>query len=82
LKGTVSKDCKLAGGMYACLDYAINETVIDGKTFDFGGSGIDGVKQFNHNLGGKDVTYFRYTFNNGPIWFKLARKINNKWSKK
>ena len=82
LKGTVSSACKLVGGMYACLDYAINETIIDDKTFDFGGSRIDGVKHFNHNLGGKDVIYFEYTFDNGPIWFKLARIINNKWSKK
>jgi hypothetical protein len=82
LKGTVSQSCKDAGGMYACLDRAINETISDTKIFDFGGSRIEGVKRFNHNLGGKDVTYFGYTFDNAPIWFKLARRINSKWSKK
>ncbi len=82
LKGTVSKSCKEQGGMYACLDRAIRDADQEHKKFDFGGSRIDGVKRFNHNLGGKDVTYYGYTFNNAPIWFKLARRIKNKWSKK
>ncbi|MDG1146937.1 MAG: hypothetical protein P8N52_01400 [Crocinitomicaceae bacterium] len=82
LKGTVSTSCKHAGGMYACLDLAINEAVLGGKQFDFGGSRIEGVKRFNHNLGGKDVTYFGYTFDNAPIWFKLARRIKDRWIKK
>lgn len=82
LKGTVSKSCKEQGGMYACLDVAIKNADSQGKLFDFGGSRIDGVKRFNHNLGGSDVIYYGYTFDKAPIWFKLARRIKNRWSKK
>lgn len=82
LKGTVSQSCKEQGGMYACLDTAIKNAHSQRKLFDFGGSRIEGVKRFNHNLGGSDVKYYGYTFDKAPIWFKLARRIKNKWSKK
>ncbi|MCH2232105.1 MAG: hypothetical protein MK105_17340 [Crocinitomicaceae bacterium] len=82
LKGTVSKDMKDIGGMYACVDEAIKYAKSKNKIFDFGGSRIEGVKRFNHNLGGVDQKYYNYTIDNAPIWFKLARRIRNKWSKK
>ena len=82
LKGALINSHKKMGGMYMCMDRAINEAIKEGKTFDFGGSRIDGVKKFNNNLGGKDFTYFEYTFDNTPIWFKLVRAINRKWIKK
>lgn len=82
LKGTVSKGLKDVGGMYICIDEAIKYAKSKNKTFDFGGSRIEGVKRFNHNLGGVDLKYYNYTIDNAPIWFKLARRIRNKWSKK
>ena len=82
LKGTVSETAKKAGGMYLAIQSAINYAKENKLHFDFGGSRIEGVKKFNHNLGGKDTVYYAYTRNNGPTWFKLARRIRNKWIKK
>lgn len=82
LKGAVNDEAKSAGGMYLALSTAIENAKSKNKCFDFGGSRIEGVKRFNYNLGGKDVVYHSYNIDNGPIWFKLARRIKNRWSKK
>ena len=82
LKGTVNQKAKKAGGMYLAVSTAIAYAKDKNLHFDFGGSRIEGVKKFNHNLGGEDTVYYAYTSNNGPKWFKLARRIRNKWIKK
>lgn len=82
VKGAVTNEAKKNGAMYLALDSAIEYALNNELIFDFGGSRVKGVKDFNHNLGGKDVVYFAYTVNNGPVWFKLARRIRNKWIKK
>ena len=82
LKGAVNDIAKSDGGMYLALSTAIENAKSKNKSFDFGGSRIEGVQRFNHNLGGKDVVYYSYHIDNGPIWFKLARRIKDKWSKK
>lgn len=82
LKGTVNETAKKAGGMYLAIHAAMEYAKENNLHFDFGGSRIEGVMRFNHNLGGKDTVYYAYTINNGPLWFKLARRIRNKWIKK
>ena len=82
LKGTVHQKAKKAGGMYLAIEAAISYAKKNNLHFDFGGSRLEGVKKFNHNLGGEDAVYYAYTINNGPKWFKLARRIRNKWIKK
>lgn len=82
LKGTVTQEIKSNGGMYLALNEAIQRAVTSKRNFDFGGSRIEGVRQFNYNLGGTDEVYFHYTIDNAPFWFKFARRIKKKWSKK
>lgn len=82
LKGAVSNEAKSNGAMYLALSTAIEKAKKENKTFDFGGSRMEGVMKFNHNLGGEDVVYYNYSIDNGPLWFKVARRLKKKWSKK
>ena len=75
LKGTVAEKVKKNGGMYLALNSAIESADDNGKLFDFGGSRISGVKKFNNNLGGEDVSYYFLEENKGPLWHKLISKI-------
>jgi Acetyltransferase (GNAT) domain len=78
VKGAVDEETKLNGGMYLALNAAIEYAKENKLKFDFGGSNVEGVKRFNHNLGGVDESYFMHVENNGPAWFKLARKIKSR----
>ncbi len=81
LKGTVSPDFKKNGGMYMALNSAIQYAKGKGLDFDFGGSQIDGVKRFNHNLGGKDEIYYRYLKEDYPFWYRLLKKVKRRLKK-
>lgn len=81
LKGTVSEELKKKGGMYLALNSAIEKAEQNSVIFDFGGSRVKGVRQFNLNLGGNDVEYCHYTIDRSPIWFKFARRLKRKWKK-
>lgn len=81
LKGTVSSKMKEKGGMYLALNMAIVHALTENKVFDFGGSRVEGVKRFNHNLGGSDVHYYCYKLDRTPFWFKFARRIKKTWKK-
>ncbi len=81
LKGTVTAEAKTKGGMYYLMDYAIQTARTQQRTFDFGGSNAEGVKQFNHNLGGKDTFYEVLEWNNAPLWWRIARGIKKRLKK-
>lgn len=74
LKGTFTKAAKDLGAMYKTMSLAIEEAHKDGLTFDFGGSRVDGVARFNHNLGGEDVYYESLEWNHAPVWYNLLKK--------
>ena len=88
----VKKDNQLVGGLYLAefnetvLYFAMNEAIKQaqaaGKSFDFGGSRVEGVRRFNVNLGGHDQVYFSYEWNNAPFWFKLLKKARQAWKRK
>lgn len=82
LKGAVADKVKKNGGMYLAMDQAIKDAVGQELQFDFGGSRVEGVRTFNHNLGGKDAVYYAYEINKGPKWFNFARRLKSKWSRK
>lgn len=82
LKGAASKEVRDPGGMYFCMSQKISETIASGRTFDFGGSGVEGVRRFNLNLGGTDQQYYIYSWNNTPWWFRLTKSMYRKWKKK
>lgn len=78
LKGACPEKLKQSGGMYLALNEAIKYAQEKGLDFDFGGSNVAGVQRFNKNLGGIDKSYFFHEHNDGPLLFKLARKLKNR----
>lgn len=82
LKGAANREARDAGGMYLGMQGAIEEALLKGKAFDFGGSEVEGVRRFNHNLGGTDRSYYIYTWDRSPGWFRLIKTIYRKWKKK
>lgn len=81
LKGACKQQVKEDGGMYYLLNTVIEETLSNYKLFDFGGSRVENVRNFNKKLGGVDQKYLAIHWDNSPIWFKLAQRIR-KWIKK
>ncbi len=78
VKGACSDTLKKNGGMYLALNSAANYAKEKGLRFDFGGSNVEGVRRFNQNLGGVDVSYHFYQWNNAPFWFNFARKLKGR----
>ena len=75
LKGAFSEDAKKNGGMYAAMNTAIQQALSEGKSFDFGGSRIDGVRHFNLQLGGTDSSYYNYQWDKSPLWYRIAKQL-------
>ncbi|MDB0062656.1 hypothetical protein N9F27_01015 [Crocinitomicaceae bacterium] len=82
LKGTCTAKWKNTGGMYALIHQGIQLAFESNRTFDFGGSRVDGVRKFNRCFGGEDQHYYGYSWNDGPIWYKALKELKNKWKKK
>jgi hypothetical protein len=82
LKGAATAFARDNGGMYSCMQQAIERALNDAKPFDFGGSEVPGVRRFNQNLGGIDQHYYIYTWNYAPAWFKFAKRMYQLWKKK
>ena len=81
LKGTFTAHAKNEGAMYAAMNYAISETIAREHVFDFGGSNAEGVRRFNHNLGGSDEYYTKLTWDRLPKWYTIIQRIT-KWIRK
>lgn len=82
LKGTTAEAAKKSGGMYKLMQTAVEYAHSGGKTFDFGGSNVESVRRFNLNFGAEDVVYSQLSWNNAPLWWKLVKRIRDKWTKK
>jgi Acetyltransferase (GNAT) domain len=82
LKGACRDDWKNKGGMYLLMNSAIVDALESNLNFDFGGSRIAGVRQFNQSFGGQDRHYYRYQWSNGPFWYNFIKTIRNKWKRK
>jgi hypothetical protein len=82
LKGAFTPDSKKEGAMYGVMQYAIELAKKHTKRFDFGGSRVEGVRRFNVNLGGKDVTYHSFEWDNSPLWFKILKRAKTAWKRK
>lgn len=82
LKGTVQQTAMQKGGMYRLIHEAIIYAHSVGKPFDFGGSNVKNVARFNANFGAKSIKYARITWNNAPLWWKILKKLNNRWKEK
>lgn len=82
LKGSALPEAKKNGGMYLCMQAFIQKTRAENKTFDFGGSSVEGVKRFNYNFGGIDKPYYVYEWNRAPWWYNISKKIYHLYKKK
>ncbi len=75
VKGAVDPDAKSKGGMYLAMEEAILSTLKNKKVFDFGGSKVEGVRNFNLQFGGKDIYRPYYSINHAPFWFNLLKRF-------
>lgn len=78
LKGACLAETKKNGGMYLCMYEAIENTLLENKSVDFGGSNVPGVKQFNLNFGSHNEVYYRYHWNHAGNLYKLLQAIKHK----
>jgi hypothetical protein len=79
LKGICEESVKKDGGMYLAMNKAIERAMKANVVFDFGGSRVDSVAQFNHHFGADDCYYNELNWNKLPIWFNVLKQIKNKW---
>jgi hypothetical protein len=75
-KGGVNPKGKKLGAMHFLIDYIVQKNAQTNCIFDFGGSSIPAVKQFNSNFGNSEYTYLQ--LQKGNRWIALGRKIKNK----
>ena len=75
-KGGVNSKGKKIGAMHFLIDYLLQENEQTNYIFDFGGSSIPSVKQFNCNFSKSEYTYLQLI--KGIRWIALGRKIKNK----
>ncbi len=75
LKGAFADDAKKNGAMYAAMNKAIQQAQSEGKSFDFGGSRVEGVRHFNLQLGGIDNSYYSYQWDKAPLWYKMLKQL-------
>lgn len=82
LKGTTGEEAKKSGGMYRLMLTAIEYAASREKVFDFGGSNVESVRRFNLNFGAEDVVYSQLRWNEAPFWWKILKKIRDKWTRR
>ena len=75
-KGGVNLTGKKLGAMHFLIDYLVQMNEQTNCIFDFGGSSIQAVKQFNTNFSKSEYTYLQ--LKKGNRWIAFARKVKNK----
>ncbi len=73
LKGAVDNLAKQNGAMYLLMNEAIENSKNEFEIFDFGGSGVESVANFNRKFGATDYFYKVITLNKMPFWYKWWR---------
>jgi lipid II:glycine glycyltransferase (peptidoglycan interpeptide bridge formation enzyme) len=79
LKGTATQDAKKIGVYYWLMHRAIERAQAQGAIFDFGGSSIEGVAQFNRNFGAQDAEYGHFSWGKQPRLFKFIKRLKGLW---
>ena len=75
IKGACEKDVKSNGGMYMLIFQGILYAQEKNKIFDFGGSNVATVREFNIKFGSKDKKYAHVTWNEAPAWWTFLQKM-------
>lgn len=78
LKGTAFEELQKEGAMYALMNHFINHGFEQDCTVDFGGSKVKGIRFFNQRFSGEDITYFTYSWDHSPLWFKTLFSLYSK----
>lgn len=79
LKGTATQDAKKIGVYYWLMHRAVERAQEQGAIFDFGGSSIEGVAQFNRNFGAQDDEYAHFVWGKQPRLFAMIKRILKAW---
>jgi hypothetical protein len=75
LQGCSSQEGKLQGAMYLLLNTLFKQYANQPILFDFGGSSIESIANFNKNFGAKDCVYLQVKKNTLPALVKwVSRK--------
>ncbi len=82
LKGAFEEQAKKQGAMYGAMYHAIQLAHAMNLSFDFGGSRVAGVRNFNLTLGGTDSFYEMLIWDKSPFWFKLLKTVKDLWKRK
>lgn len=75
LKSASTEQAKKDGAMYGLINHAISKFKDNYQTLDFGGSDVESVANFYKKFGSSDRSYYNYTINNLPLWFKTLKRI-------
>ncbi|MEX1003506.1 MAG: GNAT family N-acetyltransferase [Crocinitomicaceae bacterium] len=75
LKGAATEEGKKSGAMYGIIDAAIKRYMDNYEMLDFGGSDVENVAIFYKKFGAHDRTYYNYTLDHLPLWYKTLKKI-------
>jgi len=76
-KGSASNYGKIIGAMHFLLDAIFKQYAQKDVSFNFAGSSIEGIANFNRSFGGKDFLYLHVVKNNLPKllnWLRLLKK--------
>jgi hypothetical protein len=75
LKSACTEEAKKNGAMYGLVNFGLSKFKEDYDTFDFGGSDVESVANFYKKFGSSDRTYYNYTIDNLPSWFKTLKRL-------
>lgn len=75
IKGGVDEFGKKHGLMHALMAHQLSKTLEEGKDFNFEGSSVESVRQFNLGFGASENVYFSWKWDNSPWWFRLLLKL-------
>ena len=67
LKGSANTEGKSLGAMYLIIDTLLKKFAQKANRFDFGGSSIENIANFNHNFGAKNCVYLQVKKNSLPF---------------
>ena len=78
MKSACEEAAKKEGAMYYLMGETINAAKEDYRTFDFGGSNVNSVREFYCKFGAVDRYYYEYQIGKAPGWFQTAKSIFQK----
>lgn len=72
---------KEIGGKYKLIDALLWENLDKSMVFDFEGSSIEGIANFNKRFGAESVTFYQISKENLPWWAKLILRLKKRFTK-